>query len=54
MKTGWPMDNSEDFDEFPDIDELIEKSSARLVALNREKKRGVTPKTKKKPLENES
>lgn len=48
------MDNSEDFDDFPDMEALLTEASDRQVALNREKKRGVAPKTKKKPLEDES
>jgi|688.fasta_scaffold900834_2 hypothetical protein len=48
------MDNSEDFDDFPDMEALLTEASNRQVALNREKKRGASPKTKKMPLEDES
>jgi hypothetical protein len=53
MKTGWPMDNSEDFDDFPDMEELLTEASNKLMARNREKTK-IAPARKKKPLEDES
>ena len=35
MKTGWPMDNSQDYDDFPDMPELLAQANARQVALNK-------------------
>jgi hypothetical protein len=49
MKTGWPVDNSEDFDDFPDMEALLQEASDQLTGP-----RKGPAKAGKRPLEDET
>lgn len=52
MKTGWPVDNSEDFDDGTDMEALMQQASDQLAASRKGLKRPA--KTGKQPLENKT
>lgn len=52
MKTGWPVDNSEDVDDFPDMEALMQEASDQLMASRKGPKKPA--KAGKRPLEDET